>query len=191
MGAEPRPRNPPFLRLESPGWSNFWVGRQGLSRLLDCCARSACGPVSSFALQQAGRSTFSVPRVAAPATGRPSYPGATLIRIAAASKSTPDWHELFLRMLPAIRQHARIAFRHCNPEAREEAVQAVVCNACVAIARLAELGKLDIAYPGPLARYGVAQVRDGRMTGGSRTATTFVPILPAAEEHHRRAARPL
>jgi hypothetical protein len=69
-------------------------------------------------------------------------------------------------MLPRIRQHARIAFGHCKPDAREEFVQAVVCNACAAIARLAELGKLDLAYASVLARYGVAQVKDGRITGG-------------------------
>ena len=42
----------------------------------------------------------------------------------------------------------------------------MICNACVAIARLAELGKLDLAYASPLARYAVAQVKDGRVTGG-------------------------
>ena len=91
-----------------------------------------------------------------------------MIRIASASapKPTPDWHKPFMRMLPRIRQHARIAFGRCKPDAREEAVQAVVCNACAAIARLAELGKLDLAYASVLARYGVAQVKDGRMTGG-------------------------
>jgi hypothetical protein len=89
-----------------------------------------------------------------------------MIRMATAPKSVPDWHELFLRMLPAIRQHARIAFRRYNPDAREEAIQSAVCNARAAMARLAELGKLDLAYASVLARYGVAQVRDGRMTGG-------------------------
>jgi hypothetical protein len=73
---------------------------------------------------------------------------------------------LFLRLLPAIRKHARIAFRHLDPEARAEAVQAVTCNACCAVARLAELNKLDLAYASVLARFGVAQVKDGRMTGG-------------------------
>ncbi len=38
---------------------------------------------------------------------------------------SPDWQSLFLRLLPAIRKHARIAFRHLDPEARAEAVQAV------------------------------------------------------------------
>ena len=81
-------------------------------------------------------------------------------------KSAPAWHAAFLKMLPAIVRHAKIAFRHLRAEAREEAIQGVVCNACAAIARLAELGKLDLAYATVLARYGVAQVKDGRMTGG-------------------------
>ena len=80
--------------------------------------------------------------------------------------ATPVWHKTFLRLLPAIRLHARIAFRHLDPEGREEAVQGVICNACAAVARLAELNKLDLAYASVLARYGVAQVLDGRMTGG-------------------------
>ena len=78
---------------------------------------------------------------------------------------TPAWHSTFLDMLPAIRRHAKIAFRHLDPEARDEAVQEVVCNACCAVARLAELGKLDLAYPTVLARYAVAQVNDGRKVG--------------------------
>jgi hypothetical protein len=35
------------------------------------------------------------------------------------------------------------------------------------MARLAELDKLELAYASALARYGVAQVKDGRMTSGS------------------------
>jgi hypothetical protein len=80
--------------------------------------------------------------------------------------SPPAWHAAFLRMLPAIRTHARVAFRHLGPEAREEAVQEVIANACRAYKRLVELGKTDIAYAGALARYGVAQVKDGRRVGG-------------------------
>jgi hypothetical protein len=79
----------------------------------------------------------------------------------------PQWHTAFLAILPAIVTHAKIAFRHLDPEAREEAVQEVVCNACRAVARLAELGKLDLAYPSVLANFAVAQVRDGRKVGGS------------------------
>ena len=90
-----------------------------------------------------------------------------MIRIASApaSKPTPAWHELFLRLLPAIRQHARVSFRHLPPERREDSVEEAICNACCAVARLAELNKLDIAYAGPLGRYAVAQVRDNRRVG--------------------------
>jgi DNA-binding CsgD family transcriptional regulator len=90
-----------------------------------------------------------------------------MIRIAPQPKpATPEWHEVFLRLLPTIRQHARISFRHLDADRRTEAIQAVICNACAATARLAALGKLDLAYAGPLARFGVAQVKTGRMTGG-------------------------
>ena len=90
-----------------------------------------------------------------------------MIRIASQPKpAVPAWHAGFLAMLPAIETHARIAFRDLDPEAREEAIQEVVANACRAYVRLVELGKLDIAYPSVLARYGVAQVRDGRKVGG-------------------------
>ena len=68
-------------------------------------------------------------------------------------------------MLPAIVTHARIAFRHLAPEAKQEAVQDVVCNACSAVARLAELGKLDLAYPSVLANFAVSQVKDHRKIG--------------------------
>ena len=91
-----------------------------------------------------------------------------MIRIAAAAASpSPRWHRAFLAMLPRIIGHARIAFRYLKPEARAEAVQEVVCNALKAFVRLVELGKADVAYASPLARYGVAQVRDGRKVGAS------------------------
>ena len=78
-------------------------------------------------------------------------------------KSLSAWHEKFLAMMSIIRTGA---FRHLGPEAREEAVQAVLYNTCAAYARLVELGKADLAYPTVLARYGVAQVKDGRRLGG-------------------------
>jgi hypothetical protein len=89
-----------------------------------------------------------------------------MVRIASESVSVkPKWHEVFLRMLPAIVTHAKIAFRHLDPEAREEAMQETVCNACRAVARLAELGKLDLAYPSVLANFACSQVKDGRKVG--------------------------
>ncbi len=46
--------------------------------------------------------------------------------------SFPDWQALFLRLLPAIRRHARIAFGQLDAESRQECVQAVICNASFA-----------------------------------------------------------
>ena len=81
-------------------------------------------------------------------------------------RPVPGWHAHFLSMLPRIRQHAVLSFRHLKPEAREEAVQEAVCNSLRAYVRLVQLKKLDIVYPTVLARYAVAQVRDGRKVGG-------------------------
>jgi hypothetical protein len=68
-------------------------------------------------------------------------------------------------MLFSIRRYARCAFRHLGAEQCEDAVEEVIANAAVAFARLAALGKTDLAYPTVLARYGIAQVRDGRRVG--------------------------
>ncbi len=83
-----------------------------------------------------------------------------------ASKPSPTWHQPFLAMLPAICKSARLAFRHLDPETREEQTQEVVCNALRAYVRLVQLGKVELAYPTVLARYGIAQVNDGRRVGG-------------------------
>lgn len=80
----------------------------------------------------------------------------------------PKWHALFLAMLPAIRRHALVAFRDLATEAREEAVQEVTANCCVAFARLVQQGRSERAFATVLARFAVAQVRDGRRVGTSQ-----------------------
>ena len=80
--------------------------------------------------------------------------------------SGPAWHGHFLSMLPAIRKQAYAAFRNLDPEARHEAVQEVVANCLVAYVRLWRLGKSDVAFPTPLAKYAIRQVRSGRRVGG-------------------------
>jgi hypothetical protein len=80
-------------------------------------------------------------------------------------RRAPGWHAGFLTMLPAIQAHAKVAFRHLDPEAKQEAVQEVTANAAVAYARLFDLGKIDLAYAGVMARFAVAQVKDGRKVG--------------------------
>ena len=87
-----------------------------------------------------------------------------MIAIAKSSSSkgsVPRWHKKFLAMLPLIRRHAQIAFRKLDAEARNEAVQEVIANACLAFRRLVELNKTDVAYPSVLPRYCVARYRSG------------------------------
>ena len=71
----------------------------------------------------------------------------------------------FLRMLPAIERCAQRAFACWRPEARAEAVAAVVANAFVAYRRLAELGKAQAHLMWALTRFAVRQVREGRSVG--------------------------
>ena len=85
---------------------------------------------------------------------------------ASAPDPRPHWHKAFMVFMPQILTHAKCAFAYLRPEARQEAVQEVVANACQAYARLVEQGKTDIAYPSALARYGVRQTRDHRKVGG-------------------------
>lgn len=80
--------------------------------------------------------------------------------------STAPWHAGFLAMLPTIISYARGTFGHLNPEARQDLVEEVVANAMLAYVRLFQMGKVALAYPTVLARYGIAQVRDGRKVGG-------------------------
>jgi hypothetical protein len=68
-------------------------------------------------------------------------------------------------MLPAIKRHAELAFRHLDPEARADAVEEVIANALVAFVQLVRLGKADVAYATPLAMFGVRQFRAGRRVG--------------------------
>ena len=80
--------------------------------------------------------------------------------------AVPAWHAGFLKLLPAIRRHVQLCFRHLDPEARDEGVQEAIANAMVAYARLASLGKEDVAYAGTLASYAVKQYLDGRRVTG-------------------------
>ncbi len=89
-------------------------------------------------------------------------------RIAAACPAPrPRWHRVFLALLPQIVQHAKFAFRHLRGEARQDAIQETVANALVAFVALVRRGKMSIAYPTVLARYAVAQIKDGRRVGSS------------------------
>jgi hypothetical protein len=76
-------------------------------------------------------------------------------------------HIRFLAMLPAIRRRAHIAFREAGPQLREELVQEVVAGSFATYSRLVELGKEELAFPYPLARFAIGQVRAGRQLGNT------------------------
>ena len=99
----------------------------------------------------------------------------------------PPWHTIFLRLVPRIRQHSQIRFRHVNPADREDAVQEVIARSLVQFLRLLELGKEHLIFAGPLARYAVAQ---GSWRTTRRWPTQYprrvVTILPSPQ---RRVAR--
>ncbi len=97
-------------------------------------------------------------------------------------KTPPVWHPAFEGMLPVIETHAKFAFRHLNPDAREEAIQNVICLACQAYARLVELGKTHVAFPSALAKFGVAQTKVGRKVGGRLNVRD---VMSSYCQHHK------
>lgn len=78
------------------------------------------------------------------------------------------WQPAFLTLLPRIEHYARFALRGLPADRRAEAVQEVTANACAAYARLAAQGRTGVATGSSLARYAVAQYRDGRRVGTRR-----------------------
>ena len=89
-----------------------------------------------------------------------------MVSVVSRPKSAPPaWHAEFLAMLPIIVMHARFIFQRLDPEAREEAVQEVVANACQAYVRLVERGRTRVTTPFVLAWYAIRQLREGRRVG--------------------------
>ena len=88
-------------------------------------------------------------------------------RKSARKKAVPAWHAGFIKLLPRIKRYAEAAFRKLPAETREDLVQEAVANAMVAYVRLVERGKTEVAFASVLARYAIAQIREGRRVGNS------------------------
>ena len=88
-----------------------------------------------------------------------------LARKCARKTPAPAWHAGFLKLLPRITRYAQAAFAKLPAERREDLVQEAVANAMVAYVRLFERGKTEVAFASVLARYAIAQIRDGRRVG--------------------------
>ena len=82
-----------------------------------------------------------------------------------ASSTELDRDAKFLAMLPKIRRQAAYYLRHLSKKERADAIQEVVASAFVSYVRLIERGKADLAFAGPLARYGACQYLHGRRVG--------------------------
>ena len=87
--------------------------------------------------------------------------------IAPSHVSTDLRSTVFLEMFPTLCKAIKRGFRRLRGERREEAIQEALANAYVAFSRLVDLGRMQLAFPSALARFAVAQVRDGRRVGGS------------------------
>jgi hypothetical protein len=98
-------------------------------------------------------------------------------------KRVPRWHAGFLLLLPTIRSYARAAFAHLNPELRQELAQEVIANALVAYVRLFRRGRVALAYPTVLAKYGIAQVRDHRRVGAKLNIRDVLSPYCQAKKH--------
>jgi hypothetical protein len=82
-----------------------------------------------------------------------------------ASFTDPDRDAKFLAMLPRIRRRAAYYLRRLPRKDRAEAIEEVVARAFVNYVRLIERGKAELAFAGPLARYGAYQYLSGRRVG--------------------------
>jgi hypothetical protein len=82
-----------------------------------------------------------------------------------ASSTELDRDAKFLAMLPRIRRQAGYYLRRVSKKERADAIQEVVASAFVNYVRLIERGNADLAYAGPLARYGACQYLAGRRVG--------------------------
>jgi hypothetical protein len=71
-------------------------------------------------------------------------------------------HAAFESLLPRLRTHARVRFRHLNPSDREEVVADVIAYGFASFLRLAERGKDPAAFPAVFAHFVAKAVANGR-----------------------------
>ena len=87
------------------------------------------------------------------------------VRESRGNVTSPGWHADFLAMLPAITEYAGFALRDRRTEAQEDLIHEVIAHCFVAVHRLTECGKADLAYPSVLVRYALRQIFSGRSVG--------------------------
>jgi len=76
-----------------------------------------------------------------------------------------SWQERFLELLPAIEQQVAHRLRGVPEHQCEDLASEAIALALVMCIRLAERGRISLAYATPLADYGCRQALDGRRLG--------------------------
>jgi hypothetical protein len=75
------------------------------------------------------------------------------------------WQSRFVTMLPEIQQRLQRAFRHLDPESREDAIAEGVIHSLLSYVRLVEQCRADSISPSSLAWYAALAVKRGRPAG--------------------------
>lgn len=92
-------------------------------------------------------------------------------------------------VLPRVRRHARVAFRHPGAEAKEEATAEAVALAWGWYLRLVRRGKDVRRFPSAVATFAARQVRCGRRLTGQEAGQDV--LSPLAQRRHGFRTRPL
>jgi hypothetical protein len=95
--------------------------------------------------------------------------------------TTGNWQAGFQQVLPVVQSQAAFAFRQLPAEARDEAIQEVVCLACQAFARLFQLGRAETVTASSLARFAILRCRGGREVAQRRNGRDV--LSPYARRH--------
>jgi hypothetical protein len=92
-------------------------------------------------------------------------------------------NQVFLKLLPAVKTHAAIQFRHLNRTDREEAIAEAAASAFLNFETANRNGTSHRITPGTLAHYAVLHVWSGRHSGGSVDGKNDVMSRVAQRRH--------
>jgi len=104
--------------------------------------------------------------------------------MSAVPQLSSDWQQGFLKLLPAVQQHAKIRFRRLTADRREDAIQETIAAACLNFQLAAAQGKLNAVHPTTLADFAVRHTRTGRHVGSGQDAARDVLSATCQRRHH-------
>ena len=77
----------------------------------------------------------------------------------------------FLELMPAITTMTRAAFKNCNPDKQDDALQSVLVASYLSVRRLAQSGRLNEAFSTPIGWFAIKAYRVGRIGGMPMNST--------------------